>query len=95
MHYNINNISSRQYSWWSTHPTEIRVIAFIVFIIIVIIVDVLTVYFTALKPTGMLVFFFISISLLYKKLLVIFFEKMINFEIILELNLISRFKGNN
>jgi hypothetical protein len=53
----INNIFIREYSCWSTHPSETAMGTFILFIILTIIVGVLTVCLTSPKPTGILVFF--------------------------------------
>ncbi len=52
IHHNMNNILIREYSYWSTHPTETAVCAFSVFTSLVMVVGVLTICFTT-KTTSM------------------------------------------
>ena len=52
IHHNMNNILIREYSYWSTHPTETAVCAFSVFTSLVMVVGVLTICFTT-KATSM------------------------------------------
>jgi hypothetical protein len=49
----------REYSWWSTHPTQTAVGTFIFFTIITIIIGIIIVCFTQPKSSGMIAYYFI------------------------------------
>ncbi len=51
----------REYSWWSTHPTETKMGTFILFTIITIIIGTIIVCFTQPQQSGMIVLFNIEI----------------------------------
>jgi hypothetical protein len=56
----------REYSWWSTHPSETKVGIFVLFIIITIILSVMIVYF--IKPkSGMIELLYIEIVSRFKQ----------------------------
>jgi hypothetical protein len=51
----------REYSWWSTHPTETAVGTFVLFTIIAMIVGIIIVRLTQPKSSGMILLFNIEI----------------------------------
>jgi hypothetical protein len=51
----------REYSWWSTHPSETAVIAFILFTILTITLSIMIVYLTQPLPKGMIIVLYMEI----------------------------------
>jgi hypothetical protein len=52
----------REYSWWSTHPTEMAVIAFVFFTILIIAIGTMVVCLTQLISSGMILWFSFQIT---------------------------------